>query len=504
MTLTALDRAIAVFAPRTAAKRAAARVSLDNLARAYDGAGRSARTEGWRASNSAADVEIAAAADLLRARSRDLVRNNPIAAKAVQTLVSNIVGPGIRPRAASSDPELNRRVDELWKMWARSCDADGHTDFAGLTSLAVREMIEGGDLFALRRRLRRDQIAEGEVPLRIELKEADHLDTARSALSRGTDRNWIKDGIEYSRSGRRVAFWLFPDHPGDTTPAFTQRLESQRVSADSVAHLFERQRVQSRGVPWASPVVRALRDVDDWQHAELVRKKTEACLVGVVVGADEDQQGIAPGVKDADGNTIEQFSPGLIAYARGAKDIEFNQPSATPGVAEWHRVQLHLIAAGLRVPYELMTGDLSQVNFSSSRVGLNEFRRFVRAVQHQVVIPMFCERVWRWFCEQAALAGLLPRGDIPAKWALPPFEAVNPLQDVQTDLIEVRAGFATLSDKLAERGRDLTDHLAEHADDMRAVDEIEAVFDTDPRRVAKAGTAHSAPPGGDAGDGRGN
>lgn len=497
--MTALDRAIASVSPTLGARRVAARAALDNLERAYDGAARSRRTEGWQAANASADAEVAAGADLLRARMRDLVRNNPMAAKAVQVLVSNMVGAGIRPRAASGNEAVDQEADRLWARWRRECDADGHTDFHGLTGLAVREMIEGGDVFALRRRIRRRR--DDEVPLRIELKEADHLDTARTAISRGTAGNWIKDGIEYDPQGRRVAYWLFPDHPGDTTPALTRRLESRRVAAEGVAHLFERQRVQSRGVPWGAPVMRAIRDVDDWQHAEIVRKRTEACLVGIVVGADDDQQGIAPAVKDAEGNPVEQFEPGMISYARGAKSIEFNQPSATPGVYEWHRVQLHIIAAGFRVPYELMTGDLSQVNFSSSRVGLNEFRRMVEAMQRQVIIPMFCERIWQWFCEAAWTAGLLPVPDIPVEWGTPAFESVNPLQDAQTDLLEVRAGFATLSQKIAQRGHDPAAQLAEHAADLRRLDEGGLIFDSDPRRVAKAGTAHSTPPGDEDGAG---
>ena len=107
------------------------------------------------------------------------------------------------------------------------------------------------------------------------------------------------------------------------------------MEAGAVAHLFERQRVQSRGVPWGVPAMRAIRDVDDWQSAELVRKKTEACLVGIVFGDDESQQAIAPVIVDADGNRVEQFEPGLIAYARGGKDIKFNQPTSTAGVYEW-------------------------------------------------------------------------------------------------------------------------------------------------------------------------
>ncbi len=222
-----------------------------------------------------------------------------------------------------------------------------------------------------------------------------------------------------------------------------------RIPADRVAHLFERQRVQSRGVPWGTPAMAALRDVDDWQRAELVRKKTEACLVGIVFGDDETQQSIAPVVQDADGNRIEQFEPGLIAYARGGKDIKFNQPASTAGVYEWHRVQLHIIAAGWRVPYELMTGDLSQVNFSSSRVGLNEFRRMVEAMQWQMIIPMFCQPIWQWFCDAAFAAGLIPTADVPVEWAPPKFDSVNPLQDATTDLLETRAGFSTIAQQIS-------------------------------------------------------
>lgn len=112
-----------------------------------------------------------------------------------------------------------------------------------------------------------------------------------------------------------------------------------------------------------TPALRALRDVDDWQVAELVRKKTEACLVGVVLGADEDQQSIATTVEDSEGNVIEQFEPGMTAYARGGKDIKFNSPASTAGVYEWHSVMLHIVAAGFRVPYELGRGRLASGQF---------------------------------------------------------------------------------------------------------------------------------------------
>ncbi|WP_291262674.1 phage portal protein [Gemmatimonas sp.] len=484
-----LDAGLAWIAPRRAAARYAAKVAIANLRRGYEAGGKSRVTEGWRGSNASADAEIAAAGPALRDRSRDLVRNNALAAQAVQVLVNNIVGPGIRPRAASGNKALNKRVDVLWRGFAANCDFYGHTDFHGLLNLAVREMIEAGDILALK--IATPRGSGRTVPLQIQLREIDHLDTGRVQDIAGG--GYTDQGIEFDAGGRRTAFWMFPQHPGGTTRAIRRRFESERIDATRVAHLFERQRVQSRGVPWGAPAMLALRDLGDWQAAELVRKKTEACLVGIVFGDDETQASVAPVVQDSQGNKVEQFEPGLIAYARGGKDIKFNQPASTAGVYEWNRVQMHIVASGFRVPYALMTGDLSQNNFSSSRVGLNEFRRMVEQLQWQTVIPMFCEPIWRWFIEAAQLAGLLPLDAmIPAEWAPPRFEMVNPLQDVQADLLETRAGFASPQQMIAKRGYDPAAVIEEWAAHAEATDALGLIFDSDPRKVSKGGNVQPA------------
>ena len=498
--LSLIDRAVAWWDPESALRRVSARVSLDRL-RGYEAASRGRLTEGWRASSTSADAEIASAGAVLRDRMRDLVRNNPMAAQAVQVLVNNIVGTGIHPRAATGSEELNKRVDELWSRWSKAADAHGHTDVAGLQVLAVREMIEGGEVFALRRpRRASDRLP---VPLQIELREADHLDSAKLDLRPSGAR--IEQGIEYDAIGRRTGYWMFPDHPGGSHSVFLRRFESVRIPADRVAHLFERQRTQARGVPWGVPAMRALRDVDDWQVAELTRKKTEACLVGVVVETDDAAGGGVAQLVDADGDAVEKFRPGMFSYLRNGKDIRFNTPASTGGVYEWHRVQLHIVAAGFRVPYSLMTGDLSQANFASSRVGLNEFRRMVEQVQWQVVIPMLCEPIWRWFVEAAQIAGLLPEDvEIAAEWAPPKFESVNPLQDAQADALEVRHGFSTLFQQIARRGYDPRRTLEEAAEVAAMLDTLGLVFDSDPRRVSKQGQAQQPGSGGAGGNDQGD
>ena len=478
-----LDRAIGSFAPHRAIKRLQARQALESLTRGYDGAARVRRTDGLRAPGTSADAEIATAGTLLRDRMRDLVRNNPHAAKAVSALVNNIIGSGIIPRAASGNDKLDAKVNALWEKWSSQCDADGQLDFLGLQTLACRQMIEAGEVL-IRRRPRRS--SDGfDVPIQLQLLEADMLDaTINRDLNDGGN---IVQGIEFNQIGQRRSYWLYAQHPGDSVISSKMRLNSQPIPAVDVLHLYEKQRLQVRGVPWGTPVMRTLRDLDDWTQAELVRKKTEACVVGIVLGADETDQGIAPSVVDSDGNRVEQFEPGLIAYARGGKDIKFNQPATTAGVTEWLRAQLHIVAAGFRMPYELLTGDLSQVNYSSIRAGLVEFRRLIDAVQWQIIIPMFCKPVWEWFVQTAWAAGQLPQPVIAVKWSPPRFEAVDPLKDSMADLMAMRSGTMTLAQAIARQGHNPDAVLAEIALMNSRIDNLGLILDSDPRHVTQTG-----------------
>ena len=118
--------------------------------------GREARSShrGWAGAN----AEIAPAIARLRDRSRDLVRNNPYAAKAVTALVSNMVGTGLLPRARAATPELAAQADRLWAEFASSADADGLTDFSGLQALIVRSLVESGEVLV---RLRERRVEDG-------------------------------------------------------------------------------------------------------------------------------------------------------------------------------------------------------------------------------------------------------------------------------------------------------------------------------------------------------
>lgn len=457
------------------------------IARAYDAARSSRATWGWIAGSTSANAETLGAIPVLRDRARDLVRNNPYAAKAIDALVNNSIGAGVIPRAKTGDPALNEKIDELWARFEAEIDADGTHDFYGLQHLCARAFFESGEVL-IRRRPRR--INDGlMVPLQYQVVEADLLDHRRSeTLADGR----IVQGVEFDRLGRRRAYWLLREHPGDHAFAMQARgRKSFSVRAESLIHLYDKQRPgQVRGVPWIAPAMIRMRMLEDYEESEIVRKRTEACVAAIVFSDEESEEGLAPTVRDAAGNLIEQFEPGLIAYSRGGKDVKFTQPSQAGGYENYKRSQVHSIAAGTRVPYELISGDLSQVNFSSFRAGMIEFRRMIEALQWTVFVPVFLNRVWRDFIDTSIAAELLPRTTPHAvEWTPPRFETIDPVKETLAKVMATRAGFVTLKQAISEMGFNPDEVLAEIAETNDLLDQLGIVLDSDPRRVTKAGGA---------------
>ncbi len=118
-----LDRAISAVAPQRALQRVRSRVALeltqDYLDRhaqrfRYDGATAGRRAYGWYAASTDANVELMGSLIWLRNRSRDLVRNNPYAARAIEELAGNVVGTGIVPKAKTGSAAIDKIIDAEW------------------------------------------------------------------------------------------------------------------------------------------------------------------------------------------------------------------------------------------------------------------------------------------------------------------------------------------------------------------------------------------------------
>ncbi len=456
----------------------------------YEGAVTSRRTDGWLTSNLSANSQIQIAGTLLRSRSRDLVRNNPHAAKAISSLVSNTIGTGVRPMSDTGDKALDSVVDRLFAKWALD------VNFYGKQSLAFRGMLESGETLT-RRQFRREDDGLA-VPVDIQLLEADFLDSAESRSLQDGGR--IVMGKQFDARGMLTQYWMFAQHPGENVRTMSGRSVSNMISpvpARDIAHLYEPLRPgQVRGVPHLTPVLRALRDLDDYADAERFRKKLESCVVAFVMGDEESEEGLGPQVTDSSGEILEQMEPGLIALVRGGKDVRMSAPATIGGYAEYKRAELQAIAAGARMTYETLASDLSSTSFSSIKAGWVEYKVMIGAVQQHIVIPAWCRPVRGWFIEGAIASGALPEHEsgYPAKWTPPAFVSIDRLADAQADKVELRGGLVTLPTVVARRGGDFDVHVAEIVRSNAALDEAEIVLDSDARRVSNAGIEQASLP----------
>lgn len=464
--MTWLDSAIGWLSPRAGLDRARARAAM-RAVRAYEGAAQTRRTSNWKTSGASANAEIAGGLARLRNRSRDLVRNNPYGRRAIAALVGNAVGTGITLGIA------NAQVKKIWNLWVREADFFGESDFYGLQALAARANFESGDCLLIRVRTSSEDAGRSGVPLKIKVLEGDYLDTGKQGpLENG---NTGIAGIEVDKAGRRVAYHLFLNHPGETA-VFSPQATSTRVLAEDVIYLFEKERPgQVLGVPRLSSAIMRVRDLDEYQEALLVKKKIEACFAAFVSTDDDSKMMGASSTTetDADGNSrrVEKLAPGQIIYGRTGESVTFGQPSSSSD-SGFTKDALHAIAAGAGCTYEQLTGDLSQVNYSSMRGGRAEFKILVEQYRWLTFVPQVLDRIYAWFEEAASQAGKIRSTGYDYVWTPPRWEYVNPLEDVKADKEELAGGLASLSEKLRARGENPDAVFKEIAEERKRLDEL--------------------------------
>ena len=122
-------------------------------------------------------------------------------------------------------------------------------------------------------------------------------------------------------------------------------------------------------------------------------------------------------------------------------------------------------------------------------------QRIYRQTQALVIIPQLCRRVWRDFAREAITNFLIPapdfavnpRGYLKAKWIAPGWPYVNPLQEAQANIAEVRAGLNSRENVVGSKGFDINELDDQIATDNERADTLGLKFDSDARTTNKSG-----------------
>lgn len=487
--------------PKPAAKTALR--SVRNSA-VYEAGALTRRTLNWRAPTIGPNNATLGTLTTVRDRSRAAVRNDGNAKAIIDRLVTNMVGDGIKPFSLAPDPEFVKAVHRLWFRWTDESDADGILPWDGQVAQACRAWLEGGETFLrLRPRLAKDGLS---VPLQVQIIEPEicpHTYTVRAP-----NGNRVRAGIEVNGIGKRTAYWMYREYPGEFYDSVDATL-LRPIAADEVIHLFDPLRPgQMRGLPHLHASLVPLYEIDKLTDATLLKHQIQNMFVAFLTRTGTADQSLHPLTGEALSSTTEKptisLEPGTFQELDLGEGVEFSKPpDVQGGYGEFIKAQLRAACTAANVPYEIVTGDWGSVNDRLARVILIDFRRMLQATTHKILAFQVCRRLWRAWMDTAMFSGKLPL-DISTyaadpetwlrvKWSPQSFPYMHPVQDVEAQVAAIRAGFTSRSAVVSEQGEDAEQIDAENVADNKRADDGGLRYDSDGRQAATPKTSTTEP-----------
>ncbi len=460
-----IDRFIGFFNPVAGAKRMHAR-QIMALSGGYTGASKNRRaTKNWATSSGDADSDIIYDLPALRDRSRDLARNNPIATGAINTVVTNVVGTGVKLQASidrsvlglSEDQadEWEKNAERIFKIWSKECDLTRIQTFSELQDLIFRSVLESGDVFVIRRF---EERAGEYFGLKLQVIEADRVDNPLGVAD-------FSGGVEIDNNGAPKAYHVMKYHPGASGKIDRDFVKVPAFSKDGeklVIHAYDRRRPgQSRGVPYLAPVIEALKQLDKYSEAELMAAVVSAMFTVFV--KTEDGEGFAPssgGDAGFDKSELELGNGMVIDLANG-ESIEVANPGRPNANFDPFFVSIvRQIGVALELPFEVLIKHFT-ASYSASRAALEQAWQFYRGRRDWLVTKL-CNPVYEWVISEAVARGdlhapgffddpIIREAYLSASWVGPSRIQLDPLKEAKADRELIDIGVKTISEVTAEK-----------------------------------------------------
>lgn len=418
-----LDKAIKFVAPVYASKRYRARL-LMAVSSSYIGASKSRRqTKEWTTSSGDADADITSDLPLLRERSRDLARNAPIAAGAISTCLTNVVGTGLKLQSRI-DREILKMSDDQAAAWeskaerefrlwseSRECDRSREMNFHAIQEVSLRQQLENGEIFVLLPRIKRPG---SPYDLKIHLVEADRVCNENSQKNTPT----LIEGVEKDSNGAPLRYHILNQHPGSSNIDYKNykwiKVDAfgAKTGLPNVIHLKRMLRPgQTRGVPYLAPVIEPLKQLDRYAEAEIAAAVISAMFTvfirtekGDFPGFDTTAMGEETGASSSD--TDLKMASGAILGLNKGEDVQFANPGRPNSAFEpFVTAILEQIGTALEIPFEIIIRHFSS-SYSASRAALLEAWRFFRGRRFWLAANL-CQPVYEVFLWDAVASGRL-------------------------------------------------------------------------------------------------
>ena len=447
----------------------------------------------------------------LRQRARMLYMAAPVAASAINTNRTKVVGTGLQLKSAidreilkispEAAKEWQKKTEAEFKLWAekkQNCDALGLNNFSELQQLALKAWLMSGDVFPVIKRYNPTPI--NPYSLRIHIIEADRISTPSEfaggyfggGITEGTVKDGnpgaghkIYDGVEVDENGMVVAYYICNTYPYQIT---TEKAKWTRVLAygektgiPNILHIMDSERPdQYRGVPYLAPVIETLLQLRRYTESELMAALVQSFFTAWIETHSDPAQipfnetgsgGIAdiPGTNPTDGeegmsdNPNEyEMGPGSVFHLEEGESVHFGNPNIpTAGFDTFVKTICRLIGSALELPYDVLAKEFNS-SYSASRGALLEAWEAFK-MRRKWFVDDFCQPVYEiWLAEAVAKGRIKAPGffDDPlirsawsgARWIGPVQGQLDPKKEVEAAILQVNKGFKTHEQVTVEIG----------------------------------------------------
>ena len=367
------------------------------------------------------------------------------------------------------DLKILKMVEDAWKEWCRSehCSISGKMSHVDQARLFRRTRKRDGEVLVRR------VIADNPFGYALQFIDVAWLDEYYNEVLPNGNR--VIMSVEMDQFGKPLAYWLTmpaSEYLFSARPAgapFRERVEASRfIHAFIVLDGDD----QARGVPEPHTAALTLKVLDEFDYADLVGSYVEQCqLPYLVPPSNADLESVIKGAVSAGSqdptapqipHPIErQVEPAIQTILPPGWDVKNFTPShpARDGEA-FRRSMLRRAAAGFSKAYFSLTGDLSDVNYSTAKAGQLEERAGYRYDQNfdiehfeRVVFsgpgPNFLQQAWlagKITCEYRDLQR------IRALWRPRGWPSMEPLKEIQATILAINNFLDSHIDYSAENG----------------------------------------------------
>ncbi|MCK5219102.1 phage portal protein [bacterium] len=499
---SALDRAIVSVFPTYGTKRYRGKVALA-MAESYTGASKKRRSlSQWFTSAGDADSDILSDLPDLRERSRDLMRNNPLACGAIKTKVTSVVGSGLTLQARINRDILNisektaddweRKTEAEWLLWSESkdCDIERQSNFREIQNLSFLSTLENGDCFVLTPTKKRKN---NPYDLRVQLVEADRITNKDNS----TDTETLAGGIERESDGAIKNVHILKGHPGNL---YSKQNEWQvvpffgkKTGRRNVLHLYNKIRIgQSRGVPDLAPVMEPLKQLGRYTDAEIDAAVISSFFTVFIKsetgdGLDLSSMSDETGAKTTDDDY--KLGPASILDMGVDEGVEFANPTRPNQAFDPFVLSvLRQVGVALELPFEILIKHFTS-SYSAAQAALLEAWRFFMN-RRQWLVDNLCNPIYEIWLTEAVANGrvsapgfltdpLVRAAYLGADWVGPPRGHIDPVKQNKADGYAEERGWKTGAQNTQERGGNWERNHRQRVKEVNArkADGIEYVFD---------------------------